>query len=450
MANITDFSNTAFVECHGTGTSVGDPLEAKAIAAVFGGDAGVFIGSVKPNLGHSEGASGITSLIKCVLSLENQTIPPNIKFSTPNPKIPFQESNLTVPVEPTTWPESRHERISINSFGIGGTNAHVILDSARSFNVANGHNTTNSAAIPAAARNPHTYEARPQLLLLSATSASSLQKTNESFKDLISSKCNGPESSDYLQNLAYTLANRRELFSHRSFIVASSDGPGVVSSGRKAASPRPNLVMVFTGQGAQWPRMDRELLLRSDLCFQSSIRSLDQHLREAQAPATPQWTLEEELLKPTKKSSVQTAELSQPLCTAVQIALVDLFAAVGIEPHAVVGHSSGEIAAAYAAGALSAKEAIIAAWQRGLAVKKQTKPGAMAAVGLSWDDIRGFLSPKVVVACENSPKSVTLSGDAIEVEETISQIKKAYPNALARLLKVDKAYYSYLMREIGN
>jgi acyl transferase domain-containing protein len=135
VAGITDFSKTAFVECHGTGTTIGDPLEAKAIAGVFGGDAGVFIGSVKPNLGHSEGASGITSLIKAVLSLENQTIPPNIKFSSPNPKIPFQESKLTVPLEPTPWPESRHERVSINSFGLGGTNAHIILDSARSFHV---------------------------------------------------------------------------------------------------------------------------------------------------------------------------------------------------------------------------------------------------------------------------------------------------------------------------
>jgi acyl transferase domain-containing protein len=207
--------------------------------------------------------------------------------------------------------------------------------------------------------------------------------------------------------------------------------------------------MVFTGQGAQWPRMGRELLLRSDLCFQSSIRSLDQDLREAQAPAAPQWTLEEELLKPTRTSSVQAAELSQPLCTAVQIALVDLFAAAGVEPHAVVGHSSGEMAAAYAAGALTAKEAIIAAWQRGLAVKKQTRSGAMAAVGLSWDDVRGFLGPKVMVACENSPKSVTLSSDAAEVEATVSRIKETHPHALARLLKVDKAYHSYHMREIG-
>jgi acyl transferase domain-containing protein len=426
VAGITDFSKTAFVECHGTGTAVGDPTEANAVARVFG-DSGVFIGSVKPNLGHSEGASGITSLIKAVLTLEHRIIPPNIKFSSPNPEIPFRDSKLFVPLEPTPWPESRYERVSVNSFGMGGSNAHVILDSARSFNVP----TPVSQLVVS-----------PQLLLFSANSAASLQKMTHSFQDWVINEL------DKLEYLAYTLANRREHLPHRAFMIARRDRPGVASQGRRTANPSPNLVMVFTGQGAQWPRMGRELLLRSDLRFQSSIRSLDKYLRDA--PGAPEWMLEEELLKPAKTSGVQAAELSQPLCTAVQIALVDLFAAIGVEPSAVVGHSSGEIAAAYAAGALTAREAIIVAWQRGRAAKKQTRPGAMAAVGLGWDEVNSFLAPSVVVACENSPKSVTLSGDASEVQAAISRIKQSHPEAMARLLKVDKAYHSYHMREIGD
>jgi acyl transferase domain-containing protein len=449
-AGITDFSQTAFVECHGTGTAVGDPIEVNAVARVFG-EAGVFIGSVKPNLGHSGGASGLTSLIKAVLTLENRTILPNIKFSSPNPKLPFQERKLTVPLEPTPWPESRLERVSVNSFGIGGSNAHVILDSARSFTVptsaADGCTTTAPEATTVAKRSQSGPTS--QLSLFSANSASSLQRMTHLFQEWVDGKCNEPQAADYLQNLAYTLANRREYLPHGAFMVARSDRSGVASSGRRIANSRPNLVMVFTGQGAQWPRMGRELLLRSDLCFQSCIRSLDQHLRDAQAPATPPWTLEEELLKPARTSGVQTAELSQPLCTAVQIALVDVFSAAGIEPYAVVGHSNGEIAAAYAAGALTAKEAIIVAWQRGLAVKKQLRAGAMAAIGLSWDEVRGFLSPNVVVACENSHKSVTLSDDTAEVHETVLRIKDAHPEALTRLLKVDKAYHSHHMSEIG-
>lgn len=420
------------MECHGTGTSVGDPIEANAVARVFG-DSGVHIGSVKPNLGHSEGASGLTALIKAVLTLENQKIPPNIKFTGPNPKIPFKERKLTVPLNPTPWPENCHERVSVNSFGIGGSNAHVILDSARSFSQ---------------------YEAKPEdaaeqdptkahLLLLSANSQASLESMTNDFRDWVDRK---PEA---LGDLAYTLAHRRELLPYRSYFVASADRPfGAVGQGQKSPATPPNLVMVFTGQGAQWPRMGRQLLLRSDLCFQSSIQTLDKYLQSA--VDAPVWTLEEELLKPARTSKVQTAELSQPLCTAVQIALVDLLASVGVKPAAVVGHSSGEIAAAYASGALTAKEAIISAWQRGLAAKNQTKPGAMAAVGMSWDEVSGFLNPpRVVVACENSPKSVTLSGDSEEVQATITRIKEAHPDVTAKLLKVEKAYHSYHMREVG-
>ncbi|KAI3399737.1 hypothetical protein diail_5804 [Diaporthe ilicicola] len=451
-AGIADFSQTAFVECHGTGTAAGDPIEANAVAQVFG-DAGVFIGSVKPNLGHSEGASGITSVVKAVLALENRTIPPNIKFSSPNPDIPFKERKLVVPLEPTPWPESRSERVSVNSFGIGGSNAHVVLDSARSFGVP---------AAPAREQDAR-LATSPHLLLLSASSAASLQRMTGDLEAWLTDERHAAANRE-LQHVAYTLAHRREHLPHRAFMVSRRDQPGVASPGKRANSAQPpNLVMVFSGQGAQWARMGRELLLRSDLCFQSSIRSMDQWLQEAQlqcsaaAPGTsepaPPWSVEEELLKPARTSRVQEAAFSQPLCTAVQVALVDIFASVGVEPVAVVGHSSGEIAAAYAAGALTAREAIITAWQRGQAARSQTRPGAMAAVGLGWDQVKDLLPnsepPSVVVACENSPRSVTISGDAADVEAAVSRIKQAHPDVTARLLKVDKAYHSYHMKEVG-
>ena len=123
-AGISDFSKTAMIECHGTGTKAGDPIEANAVAKIFGGH-GIYIGSVKPNLGHSEGNSGLSSVIKMVLALENKTIPPNINFKTPNPAIPFKEAKISVPVEPTPWPAGKAERVGVNSFGIGGANSHV-------------------------------------------------------------------------------------------------------------------------------------------------------------------------------------------------------------------------------------------------------------------------------------------------------------------------------------
>ncbi|RYP90773.1 hypothetical protein DL770_003106 [Monosporascus sp. CRB-9-2] len=429
LAGITDFSKTAYFECHGTGTAVGDPIETGAVANIFG-DAGIHITSVKPNVGHTEGASGLVSLIKAVMSLENRTIPPNIKFNIPNPKIPFKERKLTVPVEPTPFPEDKHERVSVNSFGLGGSNAHVIVDSARSFN------------IPQKARGDK-LGTEPQLLLYSAASAPSLKAMTKQYEDWLKR----PDSAEKIDDLAYTLANRREHLSHRAFKVVGKNETAA-SAGRKMPNQPMNLVMVFTGQGAQWPRMGRELLLRDDLPFQKTIRALDKYLQSI--PNAPEWTIEGELHKSAKVSNVQKAELSQPLCTAVQIGLVDMFASIGVEPAAVVGHSSGELAAAYAAGALTAKEAIVGAYQRGQAAKLQKRKGAMAAVGLGWGEVEKFLNaPKVVVACENSPKSVTLSGDAEEVQATVARIKEEYPDITARLLKVEKAYHSYHMREIG-
>ncbi|KAL8952153.1 MAG: hypothetical protein Q9222_001930 [Ikaeria aurantiellina] len=429
LANITDFSQTAYFECHGTGTAVGDPIETGAVANIFR-DHGIHITSVKPNVGHTEGASGLVSLIKAVMSLEHRTIPPNIKFNVPNPRIPFVERKLIVPVEPTPFPAGKHERVSVNSFGLGGSNAHVIIDSAASFNLPKSDR---------ADRVPDT----PHLLLLSASSAPSLKNMIIGYEDWLIKR---PDMADKLDDLAYTLANRREHLSHRAFkIVGGSEIPASVG---KMTNQSMNLIMVFTGQGAQWPRMGRELLLRDDLPFQKTLRELDAYLQGVADP--PEWTIVKELHKSAKTSQAQKAELSQPLCTAVQIGLVDMFAAIGVEPAAVVGHSSGELAAAYAAGALTAKEAIIGAYQRGQAAKLQKRKGAMAAVGLSWDEVERFLSPpQCVVACENSPTSVTISGDSEEVKTVVSNIKKDYPDVSARLLKVEKAYHSYHMREIG-
>ena len=413
---------------------MGDPIETNAVANVFEAAGGIHITSVKPNVGHTEGASGLVSLIKAVMSLENRTIPPNIKFNVPNPRIPFKERKLHVPVEPTPFPEDRLERVSVNGFGLGGSNAHVIVDSARSFN------------LPAAEQTQESRQGseQPQLLLFSAASAPSLKTMTKDHEDWLSKR---PDMADRVHDLAYTLATRREHLAHRAFkVIGKTETPS--SAGRRMPNQPMNLVMVFTGQGAQWPRMGRELLLRDDLCFQQTIRTLDKHLQAL--PQPPEWTIEGELQKSAKTSGVQRAELSQPLCTAIQIGLVDLLAAYGIEPAAVVGHSSGELAAAYAAGALTAQEAIVGAHQRGQAAKLQNKKGAMAAIGLGWSEVEKFLSPpQVVVACENSPQSVTLSGDADEVKATVSRIKDEYPDITARLLKVEKAYHSYHMREVG-
>ncbi|CAG8118103.1 unnamed protein product [Penicillium nalgiovense] len=387
VAGIADYSQTAFVECHGTGTQVGDPVETRAVGRVFGPSGGVLIGSVKPNVGHSKGASGITSLIEAVLTLENQ---------------------------PRPWPEARKERISVNSFGIGGTNAHVVLESSQSFGVST--ISTRQTILP-------------QLLVYSANNAESLQQMISNYTDYIQ------KNPTRVADRAFTLGNRRGHLPHRAFSVKSPLGPLTTSAPSKACEA-PSIVMVFTGQGAQWPQMEE------------SIQDLDSHLKTL--THAPEWSIEEELLKNPDVSRLGSSEFSQPVCAAIQVALIDTFAFVGAQPTAVVGHSSGEVAAAYAAGAITAKEAITIAFYRGQVTKLQTRPGAMAAIGMGTEEVQKYIQTGIVVACKNSPESVTLAGDTYAIENAVSRIKEGHPEALARQLKIDKAYHSHHMAEIGD
>lgn len=432
QAKIADLSKTGLFECHATGTYAGDPIEAEAIASVFGRD-GIYVGTVKPNLGHSEGASGLTAVLKATLALEHRMIPPNIKYAPLNPRIPFEGAKLRIPEHPTPWPADRDERVSINSFGVGGSNAHIILESSASY----------LASRQLDKRDVSITDGR-QLLLFSANTAQSLKDLIQNYQSFLG------ETPLNLIDVAYTLANGREHLPYRSFAVATKDEFDVsasVSSKKSGLTP-PSLVLVFTGQGTAWPQMGRDLFL-SNRTFSRTIKSLDKHLQSL-GDGAPSWSLEEELLKPSRSSRVYEAEFSQPLCTALQIALVDALASIGVKPAAVVGHSSGEIAAAYAAEGLTAKEAIIVAFHRGASTKGRTERGGMAAVGLSWEEIQQYLVPGIVAACDNSPKSVTISGDADKLDSIVAFIKKAHPEVPATILKVEKAYHSHHMLALGD
>ena len=290
-----DPSDTAFVECHGTGTPTGDPIETSAVGSVFG-SAGVLIGSVKPNLGHGEGASGLTSIIKCVLALEHKTIPPNIKFHNPNPKsevpsvpslaipmtnsdfalpaVPFDQHKLTVPVVPTPFPQGRAERISVNSFGMGGTNAHAILE----------------AWNPSPANQPlQLGDSQPgidpsaELLLLSASTEASLAAQFKQFQERVRL------SPEQISDIAYTCALRRQHLPYRSFAIVQPNGNLVgVPSTAEAPSRASPVVMVFSGQGAQWPTMGKELILNNQK-IRKDLEDMDAVLQRLSHP--PTWKL---------------------------------------------------------------------------------------------------------------------------------------------------------------
>ncbi|RMZ86790.1 hypothetical protein DV736_g5985, partial [Chaetothyriales sp. CBS 134916] len=404
--------DTPFIECHGTGTPLGDPIETTAVGRVFGAR-GVFIGSV----------------VKSVLALEHKIIPPNIKFNTPNPKIPFAQYRLTVPVVPTPFPQDRPERVSINSFGIGGTNAHAILESSPQIpSIQDGMETQGRTATT-----NETCLSKPELLLFSANTQTSLDEQICRHKKWILA------TQVSVADVAYTRAVHREHLPSRAFSIVDNRDFVESASGVKTPQTADPVVLVFSGQGAQWPGMGKELVL-DDTEFRNDILKMDRALQLLTHP--PQWNMVDEILKPDSSSQIHRAELSQPICTAIQVALFNKFAALGVKPRAVVGHSSGEIAAAYAAGYISMNEAITTAYYRGYVATNSTLKGAMAAIGLGSLELSGCLVDGVVVACENSPKSSTLSGDADQVRRAVGLIKQKMPDVFTRMLKVDQAYHS--------
>ncbi|KAL2819841.1 hypothetical protein BDW59DRAFT_119720 [Aspergillus cavernicola] len=426
LAGITDLSQTAMIECHGTGTIVGDTLEGRAVAKVFGELGGVLIGSVKPNIGHSEGASGLSSVIKMVLALENQTIPPNINFTTPSPKIPFEKARLRVPVECEAWPQGKAERVGLNGFGIGGANGHVLLESVRS--------------VVGSSVNGVTGDNKPsQLLVFSGTHVETVKRSITNTVDYVST--NPSRAAD----TSSTLACHRQRFPNRAFAVGSV-GSWDVSPVHKVGAV-PDLVWVFTGQGGQYPGMGQELVVNNETA-RDTIKHLDQVLDEINPGRS--WTLHEELFRPECSSHLFKAEYSQPCSTAIQIALVDVLKSLNVRPAAVVGHSAGEIAAAYAADALTAAEAITVAYHRGQVASRveNSGNGGMMAVSLGREQVSPLLTDGVTIACENSPKSVTLSGKVTALEAVAIEIETCHPSTSIKRLRVNCAYHSAQMEGV--
>ncbi|KAF1730572.1 Nonribosomal peptide synthetase 14 [Beauveria bassiana] len=457
-----------YFEAHGTGTQAGDPSEAEAIYTAFFGEPDskeqiydehdqVIVGSIKTVIGHTEGAAGVAGVIKATLALQNKQIPPNQHLRTLNPKLTQFTSRLQVPTVLTPWPtppKGHPARASVNSFGFGGTNSHAILEryepeiqgSASVALWSHGQGNTQSSAIP---------------MLLSANSDKALVRMVEKYADYLKAT---PKAS--IRDLAWTLACRRTTLPHniafpaadRETLIQSLDEKLAVTKANpssefgtrsKIAGRSGRILGIFTGQGAQWPQMGRSLIRTSPL-FRRVIHGLDQVLRSCRNP--PSWSVEEELLSPPSVSRLGEAALSQPLCTAIQVALVELLKESGVTFSAVVGHSSGEIGAAYAAGVVSARDAILIAYYRGFYAKlaggRAGAEGGMMAVGMGVLDALDLCEQKefkdrMYIAASNAPASVTLSGDLEAIELAKSQLDEQ--KKFARLLKVDTAYHSHHM-----
>ncbi|KAL6857742.1 putative Hybrid PKS-NRPS biosynthetic cluster [Amphichorda felina] len=446
-----DVSGTEYFEAHGTGTKAGDPIEAKAIGSVFaaGRDRPLYVGSIKSNLGHLEGASGLVGITKAVMSVSSGKILPNMHFNNPNPDIDFEGLKLKVPTEVEDWPANSTgiRRASVNSFGYGGSNAHIILE-----NYTPRPQVRSSAFPLLLPTSEEEVQTRPYLLPLTAHNDGSAKNNASAVRRYIE-QTPGVSPAD----LALSYSLRRSELQLRSYAIGSSRESlleGLDSAGNmKWITPLNNnkstplrLGFVFTGQGAQWHAMGRELIHKSPL-FRQTIDKCDRIL--SGLPDGPEWSVLGELLKTKEDSRLGESLLSQPLCAALQLAIVDLLKAWGIVPTAVIGHSSGEIAAAYAAGILSFRNAIICAYYRGLYMSGGSnlpQKGAMMAVGVTLAEGGSLLEPytgRIALAAVNSPTSLTLSGDEDAVVELKGELDRR--GVFNRRLRVEQAFHSHHM-----
>ncbi|KAH8646008.1 polyketide synthase [Tricladium varicosporioides] len=447
-AGIPDLGATAYVECHGTGTQAGDPIEVNGVASVFsqGRSANnpLIIGSVKSNIGHSEPAAGISGLIKSILSIEKGLIPRNPTFQTPNPKIDFDNLNLRVLRNTTAWPSGDFRRASVNSFGYGGSNAHVIVDNHLPKTEKPLHPHVSSFSSDWELLFADEKVTQPVTLVFSANDEKSLRAYCKAICDHLGN----PGVVVKLPDLAYTLSERRSRHFNRAYVVTDNTNlnEGAFNFG-KQYTDTPKVGFVFTGQGAQWSQMGKGLIETFPLA-KEMVQRLDDVLQNL--PSPPSWSLLNELTEARASEHLRSPEFSQPLVTALQLAILAVLENWKVSPISVVGHSSGEIAASYAAGLLTAEEAIKVAYFRGQACtnSQDETPLGMLAAGLGAEQIQSYLEDSnglVQVACYNSPNSVTLSGEIQELEKIRNRL--LVEGHFARMLQVNFAYHSKFMAD---
>ncbi|PYI09473.1 hypothetical protein BO78DRAFT_415749 [Aspergillus sclerotiicarbonarius CBS 121057] len=478
-----DPAETTLLECHGTGTRVGDPIEVTAAGNVFGPgrpaahEDCLIVGSVKTNVGHLGGACALPGILKVVASLEAGEIPATLGFQTPNPRIDFDQAKARVVSTVEPWPKDRLKRASVTSAGFGGTNGHCIIDHVHNVipfyvkpgliqrRVEEANDTDGYSAVKTIESEGSFLVHRPivnsptmirqadaatrQLVVLpfSAHNQTSLVANLKALSQAL------PRHS--LADVAYTLAARRSRFTQRAFSIVDKDqaAEGAVHhpEPKVFVSPqRVNIGFVFTGQGAQWAAMGAEL--SEYAVFRATIAHLDRVL--AMLPHPAPWKVADILCGNCDQDLIQKPAVPQTVCTALQIGLVDLLASWSIRPVGVVGHSSGEMAAAYGAGRITAAEAITIAYYRGYMVSFNQQKGAMLAVGLGADQGADYIrqvgmEERVKVAAINSPESITLSGDADAVEQLSAQLtQKAIFNRQLRTGGL--AYHSHHMLPFGH
>lgn len=428
-----------YVEAHGTGTSLGDRIEAHALGMVFGrkrpGSGPLMIGSIKPNIGHLEGAAGIAGLIKAVLMVERGSLLPSGGFTEPNPAIPFTELGLRVVDELQEWPvvAGRPRRAGVSSFGFGGTNAHVIVEEAGSV----GADTVSGRADVGGSGGGVVA------WVISGKTASALAAQAGRLGRYVRAR----PALDVV-DVGYSLVSTRSVFDHRAVVVGQTRdellaGLAGVVAGRPEAGvvcgvgkPAGKTAFVFAGQGSQWLGMGSELYAAYPVfaeALDAVVDELDRHLRYPLRDVI--WGHDQDLLN--------TTEFAQPALFAVEVALYRLLMSWGVRPGLVLGHSVGELAAAHVAGALCLPDAAMLVAARGRLMQALPAGGAMFAVQAREDEVASMLGHDVSIAAVNGPASVVISG-AHDAVSAIADRLRGQGRRVHRLA-VSHAFHSALM-----
>ena len=423
-----------YVETHGTGTALGDPVEIAALTQAFrtGTDATGFcpIGSVKTNIGHLDAAAGVASLIKTILTLEHRQIPPSLNFEQPNPNIDFANSPFFVNTELRSWDsDGTPRRAGVSSFGIGGTNAHVVLEEAPasdSLNAASG----------------------PYVLVLSARTPTALAHASTNLARHLEQ-----HSQLDLADVAYTLSSGRKQFEHRLAVVCNDVADAVrtlaapdlsrVFTGASKYEKRP-VAFMFPGQGAQYVGMGRTLYVREPV-FRNELDHCAVFLRNSLGADLREIIYADQLSPEEAAARLAETRFAQPALFALEYALAKLWIAWGVEPQAMIGHSIGEYVAACLAGVFSLEDALRLVAARG-EIMQRMPAGAMLAVSLAPLEAERFLSEEVSIAAVNSPSLCVISGTI----EAIDQLERRLvgEGVVCRRIHTSHAFHSKMMEPV--
>lgn len=438
-------NDLSYIEAHGTGTAVGDPLEAMALGLSIGQErdkqSPLLIGSAKTNLGHLETASGMAGLLKATLTLKNKVIPASLHFTVPNKNIDFEALNLKVVTESTPLQNQKKPHyIGINSFGFGGSNAHILLEEYKP-----------KTERPRKAK--PLIENVPPPLIISTKSQESLRK----LAGLYAERIKNCSSHDYY-DIAYSSRFKRSRLSDALALSANSPTEAIESlqsfaTSRKTSKvvtgeqlPKTKLVFAFTGNGCQSQGMG-QALYETNSTFRSTFDAVELILSRL----TETYSLKEELLKKPENTSLHKTEIAQPLLFAIQVALVETLKTYGIRPQAVVGHSVGEVAAAWASGSLTLDDATTVIFHRSQAQGLTAGQGRMAAVGMTKLALNKLLklwktTHTIEVAGENSTNAITIAGELEDLRKLENELETK--GIFYRLLDLDYAFHSQKMNDI--